>query len=76
MGILQQEMGEIGWLPADVSAYVTDQRGEAVCSAVMCLMELNLIYWGSFLKVIKVILPLEGIISSEIPTADCSREDR
>lgn len=68
-------MGEIGWLPADVSAYVTDQRGEAVCSAVMCLMELNLIYCSSFLKVIKVNLPLEGIISSEIQTADYERDD-
>lgn len=29
MGILlQQEMGVIGWLPADVSACVIDQRGK------------------------------------------------
>lgn len=56
MGILlEQEMRMIGWLPADVSAHVIDQRGgEAVCSAPMCLSELNLKYCSSFLDIFKV----------------------
>lgn len=56
MGILpEQEVGVIGWLSAVVSAYVIDQRGgEAVCSAPMCLSELNLKYCGSFLDILKV----------------------
>lgn len=55
MGILlEQEMGAIGWLCADVSAYVMDQTGgEAVCSAPMCLLELNLKYCSSFLDIFK-----------------------
>lgn len=65
MGILlQQEMEVIGLLPADVSAYVIDQReAETVCSSQVCLLELNLIYCSLFAEIFKVYLPLGGIIS-------------
>lgn len=45
MGILlEQEMGVIGWLRADVSAYVTHQMGgEAVCSDVPLEVEFEIL---------------------------------
>lgn len=56
MGIrLGQEMGVIGCFRADVSAHVIDHRGvEAVYSALMCLLEMNLKYRNSFLDIFKV----------------------
>lgn len=49
MGILlEQEVGVIGWFGADVSGHVIEQKGGgALCSAPMCLMELNLNYRSS-----------------------------
>lgn len=62
--LLDQEMGVIGGLLADVGAYVIDQRGgEVVCAAPMCLSEANLKYCNSFLDVFSSKLPLEGNIS-------------
>lgn len=53
--LLEQEIGVIGWFLADVSGHVIEQTGrEAVCSAPMCLLELNLNYCSSFLDIIKV----------------------
>lgn len=65
MGILlQQEMGVIGLLSADVSAYVIDQReAETVCSSLMCLQELNQIHCRLFVETFEIYLPLGGIIS-------------
>lgn len=64
MGILlEQEMGVIGWLRADVSAYVIYQRGgETVCSAPMCLFEVESEILRFIVRHSQRISPLEGII--------------
>lgn len=56
MGIfLQQEMGVIGLLPADVSAYVIDQReAGTACSSLICLLELNLTYCSLFVDILSI----------------------